>query len=96
MDAKCFGPVMNPNWRIPKKCGVSDAKRRFTIENCTFLLILEEPAISQVRSVSGYIQWAAQMCHWVRPFLADIYSCFNLKNAEKSPGAISDRELCMW
>ena len=42
---------------------------------------MKEPSLNQAQSVAGFLQWASQMCPWLRPFLVGLHAFFENENA---------------
>ena len=99
MGKKRTGLDGSPNGRKCEKCGIFEAKRRFTLAKVQLLSRMKTPSLNQAQSAAWPLQWVSQMCHWVRPFLAALYDFFG-NRSEFGGGWIwqktVDYELKIW
>ena len=74
-DLGCLGFSLDITER-ERKCGIFRSKASLRTRKIQLLKGSKEPSLNQVQSDARSTQWVSQMCPWIRPFLAGLYSFF--------------------
>ena len=67
------------------------SKTSFRSRKITAALKIENPTLNRAQSADGYLQWEAQMCPCLRPFLAGLYAFFRKQERRRAKLAGNSR-----